>query len=70
MLGVSVGLRRADVLCGEGGVVHEEKVNIGDCILLVPWPPVSYVCIACVPLATRKALWPEGIRWRVLRLDP
>jgi hypothetical protein len=22
---------RADVLCGEGGVVHEENVNIGDC---------------------------------------
>jgi hypothetical protein len=21
---------RADVLCGEGGVVHEEDVNIGD----------------------------------------
>jgi hypothetical protein len=23
-----------DVLCGKGGVVHEEKVNIGDCSAL------------------------------------
>jgi hypothetical protein len=25
----------ADVLCGEGGVVHEEKLNIGNCKTLV-----------------------------------
>ena len=28
-------MQGADVLCGEGGVVHEEKLNIGNCETLV-----------------------------------
>ncbi len=55
-------------LCGEGGVVHEEEVDVVDCSSLVG-SRIECSC-AVVPLLTTKALWPEGIRWRVFLLDP
>jgi hypothetical protein len=49
--------------------VHQEKVDIGNCIRLAVSTAELFLR-AIVPLLTTKALWPEGMRWRVFLFEP